>query len=143
MAAPAWAVAVVLQRCLPRRYVGTTRNAENALEMLRRARYLECRKGMFGMAAWHRNWRTDLGLRGVGLILCGSAYLAIARLMALPLALHGGKATGFGLAAYGCAMVGFLGASAGGILTLCGAHIFDEIRVSARWRVRSVPHGRG
>ncbi len=95
---------------------------------------------MCGMVTWHRNWRTDLGLRGVGVILYGLAYLAIARLAALPLASHGGEAAGFGMAAYGCATIGFLGMSAGSILTLCGAHIFDKIRVSARWRVGRIAH---
>lgn len=92
------------------------------------------------MAAWHRTWRTDLGLRAVGLILCGLAYLAIARLVALPLASRGGETFAYGGVAYGLAAVGFLGASAGGILVLCGAHIFDAIIISARWRVGRQPH---
>ncbi|MGU3391537.1 hypothetical protein [Sphingomonas sp. M1A8_2b] len=96
------------------------------------------------MATWQRSWRTDLGLRAAGVFLFGLAYLGIARLASLHVALHirahGGAGLGYELRAYGWAMVGFLGASGGSILTLLGARIFDQITVSARWRVNRMPN---
>ncbi|TCP65810.1 hypothetical protein [Sphingomonas sp. PP-CE-1G-424] len=99
------------------------------------------------MAAWHRDWRTDLGLRGAGVILCAVAYLAIAQLLALCLSSRGGEILAHGSVVYGpatfaLAAVGFLGTSAGSVLVLCGTHIFDEIVISARWRVSRMPHDR-
>lgn len=99
------------------------------------------------MAAWHRDWRTDLGLRGAGVILCAVAYLAIARLVAVCLPSRGGDILAHGAAVYGpatfaLATIGFLGASAGSVLVLCGTDIFDEIVISARWRANRMPHDR-
>ena len=99
------------------------------------------------MAAWHRDWRTDLGRRGAGAILCAVACLAIARLVALCLPSRGGEILAHGSAVYGpatfaLATIGFLGASAGSVLVLCGTHIFDEIVISARWRASRMPHDR-
>lgn len=99
------------------------------------------------MAAWHRDWRIDLGLRGAGVILCAVAYLAFAQLAALCLPSRGGEILAHGSAMYGpatfaLATIGFLGASAGSVLVLCGTHIFDEIVISARWRASRMPHDR-
>lgn len=85
------------------------------------------------MAKWHRTWQADVGLRGLGLAICTMAYLAIGHLMTLrPPALPRPA----GIVAYGLAVGGFLGASAGTALTLLGRHLFDEIEVSDRWRAR-------
>lgn len=83
------------------------------------------------MAAWHRSVKADLGLRVVGLILCGMAYLAIARLFALHPPAPPKSA---GALAYGLATIGFLGGSVGGAMTTLGHHLFDEIEISDRWR---------
>lgn len=80
------------------------------------------------MAARHRSWKLDWGLRVLGLICCGIAYAAISHLCAMrpfcrtpaPLA-------------YALAAIGFVGASAGGALTALGAQLFDPVRVSPRW----------
>lgn len=83
------------------------------------------------MAAWHRSWRADFGLRGAGLLLCAIAYGAIVRLCALP-----AVAETTGALAYALAAIGFLGASAGSALAMLGHHLFDPVAVSARWRQR-------
>ncbi|WP_230483065.1 hypothetical protein [Sphingomonas sp. Leaf21] len=84
------------------------------------------------MAAWHRSRRADWALRGGGLILWAIAYAAITHLCAAhPSALSPG-ATALALAT-----IGFLGASAGTALVMLGGHLFDEVEVSARWRMRS------
>ena len=83
------------------------------------------------MAAWHRSRRADLGLRAVGLLFCAMAYIAVWRLSALALSPHGSGALAFALAA-----IGFLVASAGGVMVLLGHHLFDGIAVSERWRPR-------
>ena len=78
------------------------------------------------MAAWHRSRSADIGLRISGLILCMAAWAGLARLFAMP--------APAGIAAFGCAAGGFLCASAGSALALLGAHLFDRIETSARWR---------
>lgn len=83
------------------------------------------------MAAWHRSWRADLGLRASGLLLCGIAYTAISRLCAM----HIPPQTA-GALAYALAAIGFLCASAGSAMVMLGHHLFDEIEVSERWRPR-------
>jgi hypothetical protein len=83
------------------------------------------------MAAWLRSWRLDLGLRASGLLSCGIAYAAIARLVAMQV--PSGSASA---AAYGLATIGFLAASAGSAMVMLGHHLFDEVEVSARWRPR-------
>lgn len=87
------------------------------------------------MAAWHRTWKADYGLRAAGVVLCALAYAAIARLCALHPPVPPATA---GIAAYALAASGFLCASVGGALTTHGSHVFDEIEVSPRWR-----HGAG
>ncbi|MFV0623393.1 hypothetical protein ACBY01_05175 [Sphingomonas sp. ac-8] len=81
------------------------------------------------MASWHRSRRADLGLRASGLLLWGAAYAAFAQLVALRLPPHGEGALGYGLAA-----LGFVAASAGGVLTMLGSHLFDKGQASARWQ---------
>ncbi|MEG3084403.1 hypothetical protein U1707_12185 [Sphingomonas sp. PB2P12] len=85
------------------------------------------------MTAWHRSRRADFGLRASGLLMCGIAYAAVARLCAM----HISSQTA-GALAYALAVTGFLGASAGGAMAMLGHHLFDEIEVSARWRHRSL-----
>ncbi|MFE8583387.1 hypothetical protein ACFX59_04710 [Sphingomonas sp. NCPPB 2930] len=80
------------------------------------------------MAKWHRSRRADLGLRALGAILCGLAYLAIRTLFALP-----STAMAAHLLPAELATAGFLSASAGSALAMLGAHLFDDMMVSARW----------
>lgn len=84
------------------------------------------------MAAWHLVRRVDIGLRALGLLLCGIAYLAIRQLITLHAPPQSIGAIGLGLAA-----IGFITASAGSAMLLWGDHLLDEIEVSARWRARS------
>jgi hypothetical protein len=81
------------------------------------------------MASWHRSWKADIGLRISGLILCGLAYLALTRLLAM----HVAPRTA-GALAYALATVGFFSASTGAALAMLGKHLFDEVQVSLRWR---------
>ena len=81
------------------------------------------------MAKWHRSRRADLGLRALGVLLCGLSYAAFARLAALHILAHSA-----GLTAYALATAGFITASSGTAMALLGRHLFDEIQVSARWR---------
>lgn len=84
------------------------------------------------MAAWHRSRRADLGLRASGLLLCGTAYTALSRLCAMPLAPDTVGALAFALAA-----IGLLAASAGSAMAALGHHLFDQIKVSERWQPRT------
>ena len=81
------------------------------------------------MASWHRSWKADIGLRISGLILCGLAYLALTRLLAMHIAPRTA-----GALAYTLATVGFFSASAGTAPAMLGKHLFDEVQVSTRWR---------
>jgi hypothetical protein len=83
------------------------------------------------MATWHRSRSADLGLRALGLALCGVAYLALSRLIATTQPAQPASAIALALAA-----IGFLGASAGGAMVVLGNHLFDEVEVSARWQRR-------
>lgn len=81
------------------------------------------------MAAWHRARRADIGLRALGSGLCGISGAAAQRLGALSFPPHAPS-----LLAIMLATLAFVCASAGGALLLCGAHLFDQVEVSARWR---------
>lgn len=81
------------------------------------------------MAARVRTWWQAWALRLLGLGLCVLAWRMIAHLVVM--VSHGGRA---GLAGYVVATLGFLAGSMGSALTVLGGHIFDEVRVSARWR---------
>lgn len=83
------------------------------------------------MTAFHQQWRLDFAMRAAGLLLCGLAGLAIARLGAMPL-----RPRAVSAAAYLLATIAFLGASAGSAMALLGRHLFDEVAVSQRWRHR-------
>lgn len=86
------------------------------------------------MAKWHRMRRGDFWLRGLGLGALGVSYGSISYLMQL----HAADPVHWkpGLVAYVLTTVGFLCGSAGTALTLLGAHLFDEIQVSERWRMK-------
>ena len=86
------------------------------------------------MTAWHRSRRADLGLRAAGLLFCWLSYAALARLAAMHMA-----PPAAGIAAFGLAAIGFVGASGGSALLFLGNHLFDEIDVGARWRPRPEP----
>ena len=73
-----------------------------------------------------RRLRTDLSLRAGGVLSLTIAIIAIHALARL----HPPT----GALAVLLAMIGFLCASAGAMLTIVGGHIHDRIRVSARWR---------
>lgn len=82
----------------------------------------------------HRHeWWKDKGLRFAGLVLLAVAFLAIRYLVDLVPPHSSHEATWIELA---LAAVGFLGASLGGILVTLGAHIFDKVEISERWRTR-------
>lgn len=83
------------------------------------------------MIAWHRSRRADIVLRASGLLLCWFSYTAISRLVAMHVPPQRADTLAYGIAAFG-----FMAASAGSALILLGHHLFDEIEVSARWRVR-------
>lgn len=86
------------------------------------------------MAKWHRMRRGDFGLRGLGLGALAVSYGSISHLIEL----HAAHPVHWkpGLVAYVLTTVGFLCGSAGTALTLLGGHLFDEIQVSERWRVK-------
>lgn len=91
------------------------------------------------MAAWHRSLKADLGLRFMGLLLCGLAYVAMSHLVALhlgtlPKSPSRAAPRAAGAIAYGLATLGFLCGSAGCAMTTLGRHLFDEVEISARWR---------
>lgn len=83
------------------------------------------------MVAWHRSRRADLGLRATGLLLCWISYTALARLVGMQASPQAAR-----IAAFGLAFVGFLGASMGMAMLLLGSHLFDQVKVSSRWRPR-------
>lgn len=84
------------------------------------------------MAAWHQTRRADGALRGSGLILWEIAYAAITHLYA-----EHPSPVSPGAMALALAAIGFLGASIGSALVMLGRHVFDEVEVSSRWRMRS------
>lgn len=86
------------------------------------------------MAKWHHGRCGDLGLRAVGLLLCGMAYLAIHRLCAVQVG-----AQAWGTAAFALATLGFSGASAGSALLALGHHLLEPVEVGVRWRARPDP----
>ena len=79
------------------------------------------------MRTWHQSWKASIGLRAVGVALCGLAWAAIARLASYP-------PTAPGLIPYLLAGLGVISASAGGALAFLGPRLFTPVRVSARWR---------
>ena len=79
------------------------------------------------MRTWHRSRKTTVGLRVVGMALCGLAWASITRLASYP-------PDSLGLIAYLLAGLGMISMSAGGALTFLGPRLFTPVRVSARWR---------
>ena len=73
--------------------------------------------------------RTDVGLR-----VAGTGLVIIACLCARMLFASGEPAAAQSAWSYAEAAAGFVCASAGLTLTLLGRHIFDQIKVSKRWR---------
>jgi hypothetical protein len=84
------------------------------------------------MVRWHRSRSGDLALRAGGLSLCALAYMAFARLASMHVPPMKAGLTSFVLAA-----LGFVAASAGGLLLTLGRRLFDEVEVSTRWRHHS------
>ena len=85
-----------------------------------------------GVTEWHRTRRGDLGLRALGLGGCALSYFSIHQLMAMPAADPAHWSPGF--LAYMLTATGFLCASAGSGMVALGAHLFDKVEVSERWR---------
>jgi len=81
------------------------------------------------MAAWHRSWKADIGLRLFGLVWWAVAFAALSHLFAVR-----PSARTPGALAYVLAAVGFLSASAGTALCFWGHHLLDDIELGARWR---------
>ncbi len=79
------------------------------------------------MGTWHRSWKASIGLRAVGMALCGLACAAIATLTSYPPAAPG-------LIPCLLAGLGVLSASGGGALTFLGPRLLTPVRVSARWQ---------
>ena len=75
-------------------------------------------------------------MRALGLVPCALACLSLHRLVVL----HDAAPAHWSprLVAYALTAVGFLGASVGTAIVAAGAHLFDRIEVSARWRARPV-----
>ena len=75
-------------------------------------------------------------MRALGLVPCALACLSLHRLVAMYDAdpAHWSP----GLVAYALTAIGFLGASVGAAMLAAGAHLFDRIEVSERWRARPV-----
>ncbi|MCC2975621.1 hypothetical protein LK533_02895 [Sphingomonas sp. PL-96] len=86
------------------------------------------------MTAWHRTRRADLGLRVLGLSLCGLSGAAIAQLCAMRVGTGPSAVLPYALAA-----LGYLGASAGSALALLGGRLFAPGAVSERWRRQPEP----
>ncbi|MBB3350071.1 hypothetical protein [Sphingomonas sp. BK069] len=84
------------------------------------------------MVRWHRSRSGDVALRAGGLCLWALSYFAVARLGSLNLPPMKAGPLSFTLAS-----IGFVAASAGGLLLSLGRHLFDEVEVSARWRHRA------
>jgi len=78
------------------------------------------------MAAWRQSWVGEVGLRFMGLALCGLAYLALSSLMTMQ-----APPPAADLTAYGLAAIGSLAASAA---LIPGRLLFDQINVSSQWR---------
>ncbi|KQM47216.1 hypothetical protein ASE69_14410 [Sphingomonas sp. Leaf208] len=70
--------------------------------------------------------RTDLSLRASGVLSLAIAVIAIHTLARLHPATDP--------LAFLLAMTGFVCASAGAMLVVVGGHIYDPVRISARWR---------
>jgi len=87
----------------------------------------------------NRNLGQDLGLRAMGLLLLAIGALAMRHLFAGAPVPHRHVASAAEMA---LAAIGFLGLSLGAPLLLLGAHLFDEVELSERWRRRPVPVGR-
>ena len=85
------------------------------------------------MDGWHRSRKADIVLRCAGALLCRAAYLAWAHLVAWP---RGASDNTADMLAVALAAVAFLGASAGSAMLCLGRHLFDDVRISARWQRR-------
>ena len=82
------------------------------------------------MASWHERRDVDLALRAGGLLLIAMAH-GLAWLLTHDVHSHAGRAaTPFDLL---LAAALFVAASAGTALLVVVRHLFDEIRVAARW----------
>lgn len=87
------------------------------------------------MPRGNRLFTQDLTLRAFGLLLLALGVLATRYLfhMVHMLPRHEASPAEMGLAA-----ISFMSLSAGAALTSLGAHIFDEVEISARWARRPV-----
>ena len=88
------------------------------------------------MSRGKRNIITDLALRAFGLALALLGALAIRHLFHMT---HASPRHAASLAEIALAALGFLGVSAGAALACLGAHIFDEVEVSASWAPQRLP----
>ena len=82
------------------------------------------------MVAWHRSDKADIGLRGIGGLLCVTAYIMITHLIALQPPLPDQTV---GAGSLVLATIGFLSASVGSATLCLGHHLFDRVEISARW----------
>lgn len=87
------------------------------------------------MPRGNRLFTQDLTLRASGLLLLALGALAMRYLFHMVHVLPGHEASP---AEMGLAMIGFMSLSAGAALISLGAHIFDEVEISARWARRPV-----
>lgn len=79
-------------------------------------------------------WASDIALRAIGTGLALLAVFAVYRLYALVHVLPGHPASPEEM---GIGAVAVLGASVGIVLVSLGRHIFDDVRISARWSARA------
>jgi apolipoprotein N-acyltransferase len=77
--------------------------------------------------------RWNVGLRLLGVVLIG---LAAGSVWWLYMRVHAEGAGPVALFNFLLGLVAFVGASSGSALLLLGTHIFDEVEVSERWRIR-------
>ena len=82
---------------------------------------------------WHREGWAGLALRVAGAALLSGSAIVLSYLFDR----FGGARGAPGAFELLLALIGFASASAGSAMLLLGAHLFDEIEISARWAHRS------
>lgn len=78
----------------------------------------------------YRSSSADVGLRGIGVLLCVVSYMALSRLLAVVPPLPDQTV---GVECYVLAAIGFLSASVGSAMACLGKRLFDPVEIGARW----------
>jgi len=82
--------------------------------------------------AWHQRKNANVGLRLLGLVLLTLGVMLGRRLFAVA-----DPQAKFTLVAYLRGLLAFAGTSSGAALTLLGRHLFDQVELSARWKIHN------